>query len=586
MKAQDSRLYYIDWLRILAFGLLFLFHSWRPFDHYSWNIKNAEQSNIFDLLTFFTHGWRMDLIFLISGVGTWFSLNSRKSSFFSDRIKRLIIPFIFGIVFIIPPQKFYEAISFHGFQGDYFQFIKAWPIYAFSQNFGASVLFWFGHLGAHIYYLPYLFTMTVLVVPVYKMIQNRKFSFDKLYNLIVTPRGVFLLILPLITIRYSLKPLFPGYTDWADFFSYMFIFIYGFILIRNPRFVETVRQLMWLFLNIAIISNVLLFYYINQNDANMQIYLKPGYGFNHLYLSVLSVLISFCWVMFFVGLAAKKLNFNHKFIQPANTAILPIYILHQTLIVVFGFYIIQFNTSIIVKYLLIAGTAIPSAILLYLGLKRFSLMRLLFGLKPEAKNNTNGMDIKKKLIPVNCSIINHFNVKSIKRFFLIVTAILVIAPVYSQNRKTHSNLNILGAGYGIEYFISPKVSLFNELGLSYWGKINDKIQGEEIYSDKAFLNPYFLSSFRYYFVPLHQIKNGKSSIGWRISTTYTGLYTFKENYQNKTENSHQLGVFAGTSIHLPENFYIDLELGPGYDFGNLNSTRFNLFGNIGFGYRF
>ena len=398
MKAQNSRLYYIDWLRILAFGLLFLFHSWRPFDHYSWNIKNSEQSIVFDLLTFFTHGWRMDLIFLISGVGTWFALNSRKSSFFFDRIKRLIIPFIFGIIFIIPPQKFYEAISFYGFHGDYFQFLKAWPVYAFSQNFGASILFWFGHLGAHIYYLPYLFTMTVIVVPVYKSIQNRKFNFKKLENLIVTPWGVFLLILPLIIIRYGLKPIFPGYTDWADFFSYMCIFIYGFIFMKNPKFVEIIKQRMWLFLNIGIISNVLLLYYIKQNDAHMQLYLKPEYGFNHLYLSVLSVLISFCWVMFFVGLAAKKLNFNHKFIHPANTAILPIYILHQTLIVVFGFYIIQFNASIFVKYLLIAGTAIPSSVLLYLILKRFTLLRFLFGLKTETKKNADMLTEQKNIL--------------------------------------------------------------------------------------------------------------------------------------------------------------------------------------------
>lgn len=398
MEAQNSRLYYIDWLRILAFGLLFLFHAWRPFDHYSWNIKNSGQSNFFDLLTLFTHGWRMDLIFLISGVGTRFALNSRKSSFFFDRIKRLIIPFIFGIIFIIPPQKFYEAISMYGFHGDYFQFLKEWPAYAFSQNFGVSILFWFGHLGAHIYYLPYLFTMTLLVVPLYKIIQNRKFNFEKLENFIVTPRGVLLLILPLIIIRFSLKPIFPGYTDWADFFSYMCIFIYGFILIKNPRFVEIIRQRMWLFLNVGIISNVLLLYYIKQNDAHMQLYLNPEYSIIHLYLSVLSVLISFCWVMFFVGLAVKKLNFNHKFIQTANTAILPVYILHQTLIVVFGYYIIQFNVSIAVKYLLIAGTAIPLSVLLYLVLKRFGILRFLFGLKTETKNNAYINTEKKKIL--------------------------------------------------------------------------------------------------------------------------------------------------------------------------------------------
>jgi len=406
MKAQNSRLYYIDWLRILAFGLLFLFHSWRPFDHYSWNIKNSDQSIIFDLLTFFTHGWRMDLIFLISGVGTWFALNSRKSSFFSDRIKRLIIPFIFGVIFIIPPQKFYEAISFHGFQGDYFQFLTAWPVYAFSQNFGASVLFWFGHLGAHIYYLPYLFTMTIIVVPLYKIVSNSKFNFENFENLIIRPWGIFLLIIPLIAIRFGLKPIFPGYTDWADFLSYMFVFVYGFIFMKNPKFVETIKQRMWLFLNIGIISNVLLLYFIKQSDANMQIYTNPEYGIHHLYISALSALISFCWVMFFVGLAAKKLNFNHKFLQSANTAILPIYILHQTLIIVFGYYIIQMNTTIFFKFLLIAGTAIPSSVLIYVVVQKNNVLRFLFGLKTESKNKTEIPSVTKTEIIAFNAIIN------------------------------------------------------------------------------------------------------------------------------------------------------------------------------------
>ena len=40
IKLINERKHYIDWLRILAFGLLFLFHSWRPFDHFPWHIKN------------------------------------------------------------------------------------------------------------------------------------------------------------------------------------------------------------------------------------------------------------------------------------------------------------------------------------------------------------------------------------------------------------------------------------------------------------------------------------------------------------------------------------------------------------------
>jgi len=82
-----------------------------------------------------------------------------------------------------------------------------------------------------------------------------------------------------------------------------------------------------------------------------------------------------------VGLAAEKLNFNHKFLLPANTSILPVYILHQTIIIVFGYYIIQWNISILTKYLLIAGLAIPSTMLIYLLIKKVNFLRFVFGLK-------------------------------------------------------------------------------------------------------------------------------------------------------------------------------------------------------------
>ena len=68
--SQHERLYYLDWLRLSAFGLLFLFHSWRPFDHMPWHMKSDDQNVIFDILTMFVHGWRMFLIFLVSGAGS------------------------------------------------------------------------------------------------------------------------------------------------------------------------------------------------------------------------------------------------------------------------------------------------------------------------------------------------------------------------------------------------------------------------------------------------------------------------------------------------------------------------------------
>jgi hypothetical protein len=174
-----------------------------------------------------------------------------------------------------------------------------------------------------------------------------------------------------------------------------------------------------------------------------------------------------------------------------------------------------------------------------------------------------------------------------KRSLLFISFLVALsASVKSQEKKISSKINLLGAGYGLEYFTSSKFSFYNEIGLSYWGKVNDKIQEETTFSGKAIVNPYILSSFRYYFVPLHKLKNEEFSIGWRLSTTYTGLFTFSENFKSKEENSHQLGIFTGTTILFSKNFYLEVELGPGYDFGNLYDYKFNLVGNAGLGFRF
>jgi hypothetical protein len=174
-----------------------------------------------------------------------------------------------------------------------------------------------------------------------------------------------------------------------------------------------------------------------------------------------------------------------------------------------------------------------------------------------------------------------------KKSLLFISFLVTISlTINAQENKLFSKINLVGAGYGLEYFASPKFSFHNEIGLSYWGKINDKVSGKEIYSDLSALNPYLMSSVRFYFVPMHPTKNENISIGWRISTTYTGEFTLNNDLKFSSLNSHKLGVFAGTTIHFSKRTYFELELGPGYDFGNLNDYKFNLLGNMGFGFKF
>ncbi|WP_420603152.1 acyltransferase family protein [Flagellimonas sp.] len=393
--ASTKRLHYLDWLRVLAFGLLFLFHSWRPFDHLPWHIKNEEQSVVFDLLTFFTHGWRMHLIFLVSGAGTWFAMRSRKGKFITDRVKRLLIPFLFGILIIIPPQRFYEWVMFRDFEGGYLDFLMIYPSQQLGDTMGSSVLLWFGHLGTHLWYLPFLFVMTIISIPIFRKIQKGKIKFTWLKRILSTRLGVFVLVIPMIVCRFLLKPIFQGYTDWADFFVYIWPFIYGFMFVADKEFIDIIKRKTLLLLNVGVLSSAIFIYLGSSNAQMVQVFLEPELSWIHLGVTINAMFIALSWILFFLAFFARSMNFNHSILVPANISILPIYILHQTLIIVFGYYIVQYDHNIFIKFLIIALTAIPTSVLLYQLIRTNNVTRFLFGLKPLVK-----VPKQEKLAPV------------------------------------------------------------------------------------------------------------------------------------------------------------------------------------------
>ena len=401
---SNKRLYYLDWLRVFAFGLLFLFHSWRPFDHLPWHIKNEEQTAFFDMLTFFTHGWRMSLIFLVSGAGTWLAMRARKGAFVADRIKRLIVPFLFGILIIIPPQRFYEWVMFYDFQGAYFDFLLKYPAQQLGANMGRSILLWFGHLGTHLWYLPFLFVMTLVSLPVFKKIQKGQIHFTRLKKIMSRKFGVFVLVIPMIASRLILKPVFQEYTDWADFFIYIWPFIYGFIFMADTEFIDIIKGKMVLFLNVGVLSSTLFIYLASSNDQMVQAYLHPEYSWLHVGITINAMLIAISWIMFFLGLFARKMNFYHSVLIPANISILPIYVLHQTLIIVFGYYIVGLELNPYIKFLIIVFTAIPVSVVLYKLIQTNNVTRFLFGLKPKAREKR-----QKAVYKLDLAIIQNHN---------------------------------------------------------------------------------------------------------------------------------------------------------------------------------
>ncbi|HJP64420.1 MAG TPA: acyltransferase family protein, partial [Mucilaginibacter sp.] len=110
---------YLDWLRILSIlGVLF-FHSAMPFDTDDWwHIKNKETSDLMTEVVFFMHLVRMPLLFFISGTVSYYMMQKRSSlSFIGLRFRRLLIPLLVGMFFIVPPQIYMERVA-NGYKGN------------------------------------------------------------------------------------------------------------------------------------------------------------------------------------------------------------------------------------------------------------------------------------------------------------------------------------------------------------------------------------------------------------------------------------------------------------------------------------
>src|SRR4028118_1681221 len=120
---QNNRQSYLDWLRMLAIiGVLF-FHSAQPFaSENNWHIMNNKTSDLFTEFTFWLSRFRMPLLFFISGAVTYFILNKKTvTQFVGLRFQRLIVPLIFGMLVIVPPQVYLERLN-QGFKGNFFDF--------------------------------------------------------------------------------------------------------------------------------------------------------------------------------------------------------------------------------------------------------------------------------------------------------------------------------------------------------------------------------------------------------------------------------------------------------------------------------
>ena len=376
MDQNPKRRYDIDWLRIFATLAVFFFHNARFFDTLDWHIKNADPSEGMFIFVAFLNAWIMPIFFLLSGAGSWFGLERRNwRQYLLDRGKRLLVPFYtVGALILIPPQYYWDRVTKNLFSGS---FIDFYPKFFNTVHFDFPFLsFWSGHL----WFLRFLFLISLLTLPLLLYLKTSKgrHLISKLATLTHVRGGIFLFVIPIFLVELLIKPP-PGGDSISNFFYYLLFFIIGYLIPADGRFTDSLKKNT----NFCLAAGIVAFCLIGVMLAVFD-YDPWDKSFSAIFL-VVSVLVSintWCWISYILGMGFKHFNRNIKVLAYGSQAVLPFYILHQTIILFVGWYIIPLDMSFLLKYLIISTASFILIMLIYeVCIKRLNMVRFLFGMR-------------------------------------------------------------------------------------------------------------------------------------------------------------------------------------------------------------
>ena len=375
---ESGRLHYLDWLRVLAILGVFLFHASNVFNDQDFVVKNAEQSEVVTGIQAFFFPWGMPLFFLIAGAGTWFALRRRTfSEYARERSGRLLIPFVVGSILLSPVQFYVEwrwQINAGIFDGSFTQFLGSLP-------WGPNPRI-FAVVGYHLWFLGFLFSFSLLALPLFRWLQGgsgRRLA-SRMARLCERRGGILVFTLPPVVARLALQPFFPYEHDWADFFFLFSFFVIGCVVMSDERFRHAVRR-DW---PINLIVGTLAFIgglAIIISTGELDIEATPHTALEFVWWGLVAT-CGWCWTAFFLFVGMRFLNFSNRLLQYGQETIVPFYMLHQPVIVVIAYFVVQWSLGLPVKMLIVVlGSFVVSIGLCELIIKRVGILRPLFGMK-------------------------------------------------------------------------------------------------------------------------------------------------------------------------------------------------------------
>jgi hypothetical protein len=307
--------------------------------------------------------WLMPFMFLISGASLFYALQkstikwSTVGTFIKDKVLRLLVPLVVGVFSYGALQVYLERITHGQYTGSFFQWIPNYfdGIYGFGGNFAL--------VGMHMWYVAVLFMLSMICLPVLLLLKSKPGAYllDKVMKFFSLPGFVYLFMLVNLGLWELIDPdSFLGFDKFGNNLGiYLSYLLCGYMIFSSQAIQQSIQKVRWISLVGCIIFTVIQIVSGEQDELE-----------------------GWFTILTFLGFGLKYLNFNKPILKYANEAVLPFYILHQTVIVTLGFFVVQWAIPDLLKFLFILSVSFLIVMVLYEYLvRRLNLLRFLFGMK-------------------------------------------------------------------------------------------------------------------------------------------------------------------------------------------------------------
>lgn len=372
----------LDWLRVLAFGLLIAYHAGMAWSGWSWHLTSVDSIDCLREGMRFVNRWRMPLLFMVSGAAIALALGSRSpGSFTLDRVRRLLVPLVFGMVVIVPPQIYLERLYRGQFAGSFLD----WLPQAFQGGpYPNGNVSWH-----HLWFLAYVLVLTFVLLPYFLWARSDrgKAALARAGQMAARLGLQWLMVLPLAASLLWLAPISYNTNgligDWHGLVYYGALLLYGALLFGSPALLAALNRQRWLSVAIGVAAYATLYVVFIDGAVRPAIAdaVRPAYA-------LVSAVNTMAWLFAIVGFANRHLTRRPAFLSEATEAVYPFYILHQTVTVIAVYWLLQVGAPPVAGFILAVLATFVATSAIYVGLVRpVWFLRPLFGLKAAYKTN-------------------------------------------------------------------------------------------------------------------------------------------------------------------------------------------------------